>query len=195
MEETSRYGYVVVGIIVLASVSFGGIWSSSAVFATRMMAELSFNYIMFGGLISVMLLPLAGFTRLIKAPLKDRGAKFGLTVGIGLIGVFGVLQSFAPDYWTMLIARFFVATGFGIIFLFNNLIVMSFFGMSNNSNVAGTLAVMTGLVAGAFSASYYSGLIYFWLGESWRLATAFWGVIGIVAVLLWIVLGKESPLD
>ena len=195
MSEKNRYGYVVMGIIVLASVSFGGIWSSCAVFATRMMAEMSFNYIMFGGLISVMLLPLAGFTRLIKEPLKDRGAQFGLSVGIGFIGGFGTLQAFCPDYWTMLVARFLVATGFGIIFLFNNLIVMSFFGMSNNSNVAGTLSVMTGLVWGAFSASYYSGLLYFALGASWRMASAFWGVIGIVAAILWILLGKESPLD
>ncbi len=182
-------------IIMLAAVSFGGIWSSSAVFASRIMVDLNFNYIMFGGLISVMLLPLVGFTRVLRGPLKERGPKFGLGVGISLIGVFGVVQAFAPDYWTMLIARFLVATGFGIIFLFNSVIVMSFFGMSNNSNVAGTLAVMTGLVVGAFSASYYSSILYFVFNSSWQWASAFWGIIGIIAAVLWIVLGKESPLD
>jgi len=199
-EEVHKYGYVVVGILMLATASMGGVWSSTAVFMVLIVNELLFpygtlGYVMGGGLIAVMMLPLVGFTQVFRGPLKERGPKFGLMVGIALIGVFGTVQAFCPEYWSMLICRFLAATGFGIIFLFQSVVIMSFFGASRARATAGTMALMAGLVVGAFSATYYSIPLYYLLGASWRFASAFWGILGLVATLLWLVLGKGSPYD
>jgi len=199
-EPVHRYGYVVVGILMLATASMGGVWSSTAVFMTRIISEVLFpygmlGYVMAGGLIAVMMLPLVGFTQVFRGPLKERGPKFGLMVGIALIGVFGTVQAFCPEYWSMLVCRFLAATGFGVIFLFQSVVIMSFFGASRARATAGTMALMAGLVVGAFGATYYSGILYFAFGASWRLASAFWGILGLVATILWLVLGKGSPYD
>jgi predicted MFS family arabinose efflux permease len=137
------------------------------------------GFILFGGLI------------MFKANVIVNGnVRRLVAVGTGMVGVFGFLAAYATNYWIMWALR--LGVGFGCIMLtvVMMFIAFSWFPMDKTNDVVSTGNVA--LVLGTLVASFFGSLIARDVG-GWRNMFSIFGGIGLLAFVLWLLLGKSMP--
>jgi len=148
---------------------------------------------MVGFLVSAFVMGFAFFGALLLfkgTTLADADLRLSFTVGTGMVGIFGFLVGFAPNYWSMWIFR--LAVGFACIMLVVSmmLLAISWFPLEQLNPVVllGTVSMVLGTLIAAFFGSKIMSL-----AGGWRAMYLIFGGIGLLAFVLWLILGKGTP--
>ena len=175
--------YFVLITFFLGLLSLGGIWSSISLFLPALRQQFNVGYLELALLFTVMLLPVP-FTELIARPFKRYGQNSVVFMGFAMLAFFGTIYPFIDNFWLLLLARTIAASGFGLLFMYHTPVLAQYCHPSENT--VNTLIMISGLVTGAFSSSYFSIYLYVFFNNSWQLTVAFWGLIAAVATAFWL---------
>lgn len=114
-----------------------------------------------------------------------------VAIGTGVIAVSGLLIGISPNYWIMWVFRF--LTGFGGIMLTVSLTPLAMSWFPEKLNLVNTMGVVS-LIVGSLVGSFFGSLIASMVG-GWRGMHLVFGVVGLLAFILWLRLGKAMPAD
>ncbi len=184
LNKSKLEKYLIIFCFFLALLSLGGLWSSVSIFLPTIQEVFGINIIGTALLFVVMLLPVL-FTEIFILPFKKFGKKIIVLCGILILTLFGIIHPFITNYPILLLFRFIAAAGFGILFKYHNQILAEYCPPSQNP--INTLIMMSGLVTGAFGSSYFTIYLYNLFNENWKLSVAFWGFLGLITTILWII--------
>lgn len=112
---------------------------------------------------------------------KKLGLKRSIAILVAAIGVFTLLRGILPTYPVLLISAFFIGMSIAIISpLLSAMIKRNF--PTRTASLIGVYSF--GMGVGATLAAGLTGVIYSFAG--WPIALASWGLLSIVAILVWL---------
>lgn len=112
---------------------------------------------------------------------KTLGLKRSIAILVAAIGVFTLLRGILPTYPVLLISAFFIGMSIAIISpLLSAMIKRNF--PTRTASLIGVYSF--GMGVGATLAAGLTGVIYSFAG--WPIALASWGLLSIVAILVWL---------
>ena len=125
--------------------------------------------------------------------LLDRiGARWGLAIGVLIIGLSGIFRGFAEEYIDLLIAVALFGLGGPLISAGAPKVVSERFEGKDRGLAMGIY--ITGPGIGAVTALLLTQpLILPWLEGNWRALLQIWGGVSLAAGLFWLLVAKESP--
>jgi ACS family glucarate transporter-like MFS transporter len=188
-----KQSYVNVFILYMSIFAAGAVLLEIAPTFIFIMDEFEVNAMMVGFLVAAFVMGFALFGALIMfkgATLAGVNLRWSLMVGTGMVGIFGFLVAFAPNYWSMWIFRF--AVGFGCIMLIVSgmLLALSWFPLEqlNTVVVSGTVSMVLGTLVAAFFGSKIMSV-----AGGWKAMYLIFGGMGLLAFILWLILGRGAP--
>ena len=188
-----KQSYINAFIVYLSVFAAGTVLLEIAPTFIFMMEEFEVNAMMVGFIAAAFVMGFAFFGALALfkgVALAEVNLRLSLTVGTGIVGIFGFLVGFAPNYWSMWVFRF--AVGFACIMLIVSgmLLAISWFPLEQLNAVvlSGTVSMVLGTLFAAFFGSKIASIV-----GGWRSMYLFFGGIGLLAFVLWLILGKAAP--
>jgi MFS family permease len=148
-KTTPKYAWVVTGVMVLAWFCCGLGLSAVIPWIPYYLANWGINFIQAGVLLTVTAVPLMFIGPLTGWMAKKIGkmyAKWIVTISLTIMFLSAIGCALAPEFWTLLIARFFMGIGIFGIFLTGVMAVIPWFGMQNIGNLMPKFSVI-GIVA------------------------------------------------
>ena len=114
------------------------------------------------------------------------GTRRAMTIGLVLIGTFGILRAVAPSAWLVVLLTWPVGIGMG---LGNALAPIAVKDRFAARPATGTGAYATGIQLGAAAAAALAVPLAAWLG-GWRGALIAISAVGLLSVVMWVVLTR-----
>ena len=188
-----KQSYVNALIVYMSIFAAGAVLLEVAPTFIFIMEEFEVNAMMVGLLAAAFVTGFAFFGALIMFKgdaLVEVNLRLSLTVGTGIVGIFGFLTAFAPNYLSMWVFRF--AVGFACIMLIVSgmLLAISWFPLEQLNAVV--LSAMVSMILGVLTAAFFGSKIASVAG-GWRMMYLTFGGIGLSAFVLWLILGKAAP--
>lgn len=188
-----KQSYINASIVYLSIFAAGAVLLEIAPTFIHIMEEFEVNAMMVGFLVSafVMGYPVFGALLLFKGHrLGSADLRLSFTLGTGMVGVFGFLMGFAPNYWSMWVLR--LAVGFACIMLSVTVMFLSISWFPLDKLNAVSLSGIASMILGTLTAAFFGPLIASVAG-GWRGMYSIFGGIGLLAFILWLILGKAAP--
>jgi len=193
MAMPVKQSYINAFIVYLSTFAAGAVLLEIAPTFIFIMEEFNVNAMMVGFLVAAFVVGfvLFGALLLFKGDaLAEANLRLSFAVGTGMVGIFGFLTGFAPNYWSMWIFRF--AVGFACIMLIVSmmLLAISWFPLEQLNAVVllGTVSMVLGTLVVAFFGSLIASI-----AGGWRALYLIFGGIGLLAFVSWLILGKGAP--
>jgi len=190
-SKSSGFRWVILALSWLVYFAFGLILSSIPPMVNLIAADLSLSFsemgIILGGVI-VMYIPLAVP---IGVGIDQIGHKRMIALGLIFISLSAVLRSFVFSFESLFLVVVLFGFGGPTISVGLAKVAASFFEGRERGIASGIY--MTGAVVGSASALALTNSIVLPLVGSWRNVFSLYGVIGLVIVVGWIILARESP--
>jgi len=193
MAMPVKQSYINAFIVCLSTFAAGAVMLEVAPTFIFIMDEFEVNAMMVGFLVSAFVLgfPIFGVLLLFKgAALVEANLRLSLAEGTGMVGIFGLLAGFAPNYWSMWVFR--LAVGFAYIMLAVSMMLLGIAWFSMDQLNAVSLSATVSMVLGTLIASFFGSKIMSVVG-GWRAMYLIFGGIGLLAFVLWLILGKGAP--
>jgi MFS family permease len=187
-----KQSYINAFIVYLSIFAAGAVLLEVAPTFVFLKEEFETNAMMVGFLVSAFVLGFVFFGVLLMfkgTTLAETDLRLSFAVGTGMVGIFGFLTGFAPNYWSMWVFRLLV--GFACIMLVVSmmLLAISWFPLEQLNPVVllGTVSMVLGTLIAAFFGSKIMSV------TGWRGMYVIFGGIGLLAFALWLILGKGAP--
>ncbi len=186
-EEASPYRWVMVAVTWLMMFSMGLSWFS----VTPMETKLGVTYAQFGFLVA--LVPLALVILCIPGGLlADRfGVKQTVLIGGLLMGIFGLLRGFAPNFTLLATTMFLCGAGYAIAYPNMPKVTGVWFPSKQYALASGIM--FTGMEVGMASSFILTPIVLLPLTGSPRGVFITVGILALAMTLIWILLAKERP--
>jgi len=188
-----KQSYINAFIVYLSTFAAGAVLLEIAPTFILIMEEFEVNAMMVGFLVAAFVMGFAFFGALMMFKgdtLAEVNLRLSFAVGTGIVGIFGFLMGFAPNYWIMWVFRF--AVGFACIMLIVSvmLLAISWFPLEQLNAVvlSGTVSMVLGTLVVAFF-----GPLIARVAGGWRIMYSIFGGIGLLAFILWLILGRAAP--
>ena len=188
-----KQSYINAFIVYLSTFAAGAVLLEIAPTFVFIMEEFEVNAMMVGFLVAAFVAGFAFFGALILfkgGTLAEADLRLSFAVGTGMVGIFGFLTGFAPNYWSMWVFRF--AVGFACIMLIVSVMLLSInwfpLDQLNAVLLLGTVSMVLGTLIVAFFGSKIMSV-----AGGWRAMYSIFGGIGLLAFVLWLILGKGAP--
>ena len=194
MQEKNKkispyYKYLIEAILFFTYAVFGMTWSAAGSLLPEIMSELSLDiseasFINTSVTIAKIFGPvLAGFIA------YRLGLRWAFMLASGLICT-GILAPLAPNYITLLLARFSMGLGGSLVVVFFTPLVMQWFSDEERPVINGFnyFSISVGMTLGLSITQYAMDS----MGGSWKKVLLLYSSISIVMAVLWLLLGRDK---
>jgi cyanate permease len=193
LSASSNYRWVILALAWLVYFAFGLILTSIPPLVNIIAADLALTYSEMGiilGSVILMYIPLA-----VPAGVGiDRfGQKKAIALGLLLVSASAILRAFVFSFETLFLVVFLFGFGGPTISVGLAKVVASSFEGRERGLASGIY--MTGAAVGSASALALTNSLVIPLVGTWRNAFSFYGIIGLLVALGWIILARESSVS
>ena len=190
--DRKRYRWVILALLWLLYVAFGLVQRAIAPLVTPILADLDLSYTEMGFILGSWQLTYIA-AAIVAGALIDRwGIRKSLLAGTIFLGLSSALRYFARGFSSMLGAVAIAGIGGPMISVgCPKAISLWFEGKSRGTAIG---IYLTGAwIGGIFALTMTNGFIMPMVGNSWRNAFLFYGLLIFAAGLIWWLLGRDAP--
>ena len=192
-SKLSRYRWVILTLAWLVYFAFGLILSSIPPLVNTISIDLDLDYSQMGVILGSVILMYVPLSVPIGASIDRFGQKKMITSGLILISSSAVLRSVVFNFETLFLAVFLFGFGGPTVSVGLAKVIASTFEGRERGLASGIY--MTGAAVGSASALALTNSVVLPLVGTWRNAFSFYGVIGLLIAVCWILFAKEQPVD
>jgi len=189
-QVSSNYRWVILALIWVVYFAFGLILSSIPPLVTPIANELALTNSQIGFMLGNVMLAYIPLALPIGLLIDRIGTRKSTMIGITLISLSGFLQSFATSLETL--SLFILIFGMGGPFISVGLskVVASWFSGKERGTASGIY--LTGAFVGGATALAITNTLIMPLTGTWRNSLRFYGLVGFLIALIWLLLGREA---
>lgn len=189
----SRYRWIVLILAWLVYFAFGLILSSIPPLVNVIAADLTLTYSEMGIILGSVILMYVPLSVPVGVSIDRIGHKKMITMGLILISSSAILRSVVFNFETLFLVVFLFGVGGPTVSVGLAKVVASSFVGRERGLASGIY--MTGAAFGSASALALTNSLVLPLVGTWRNAFSFYGLIGLIIALGWIILARESSIN
>jgi len=190
LSEPSRYRWIILALAWLVYFAFGLILSSMPPLVNVIAADLTLTYSEMGIILGSVILMYVPLSVPVGVGIDRIGQKKMITVGLILISASAILRSMVFSFETLFLVVFLFGFGGPTVSVGLAKVVASSFEGRERGLASGIY--MTGAAVGSASALALTNSLVLPLVGTWRNAFSFYGLIGLLIAVGWIILARES---
>ena len=191
--QPSTYRWVILTLVWLVYFAFGLILSSIPPLVNVIAADLSLTYSEMGVVLGSVILMYVPLSIPVGISIDRLGQKRMITVGLLLISSSALLRSLVFDFQSLLFIVLLFGFGGPTVSVGLAKVVASAFEGRERGLASGLY--MTGAAVGSASALALTNSFVLPFVGTWRNVFSFYGIIGFLIALGWILFAKEQPVD
>jgi len=189
-SESSSYRWIILALAWLVYFAFGLILSSMPPLVNVIAADLTLTYSEMGVILGSVILMYVPLSVPVGVGIDRIGQKKMITLGLVLISSSAILRSLVFSFETLFLVVFLFGFGGPTVSVGLAKVVASSFEGRERGLASGIY--MTGAAVGSASALALTNSLVLPLVGTWRNAFSFYGLIGLLIALGWIILARES---
>ncbi|NHI89211.1 MAG: MFS transporter [Candidatus Thorarchaeota archaeon] len=191
--QPSTYRWVILTLVWLVYFAFGLVLSSIPPLVNVIAADLSLTYSEMGVVLGSVILMYVPLSIPVGISIDRFGQKRMITVGLLLISASALLRSLVFDFQSLLFIVLLFGFGGPTVSVGLAKVVASAFEGRERGLASGLY--MTGAAVGSASALALTNSFVLPFVGTWRNVFSFYGIIGFLIALGWILFAKEQPVD
>jgi cyanate permease len=192
-SQPSSYRWIILALAWLVYFAFGLILSSMPPLVNVIAADLTLTYSEMGIILGSVILMYVPLSVPVGVSIDRIGQKKMITLGLILISSSAILRSVVFSFETLFLVVFLFGFGGPTVSVGLAKVVASYFEGRERGLASGIY--MTGAAVGSASALALTNSLVLPLVGTWRNAFSFYGIIGLLVALGWIILARESSVS
>ena len=192
-SKLSRYRWVILTLAWLVYFAFGLILSSIPPLVNTISIDLNLDYSQMGVILGSVILMYVPLSVPIGASIDRFGQKKMITSGLILISSSAVLRSVVFNFESLFLAVFLFGFGGPTVSVGLAKVIASTFEGRERGLASGIY--MTGAAVGSASALALTNSVVLPFVDTWRNVFSFYGLVGFLIAVCWIIFAKEQPVD
>jgi len=193
LSQASSYRWIILALSWLVYFAFGLILSSLPPLVNVIAADLTLNYVEMGIILGSVILMYVPLSVPVGVSIDRIGQKKMITLGLILISSSAVLRSFVFNFESLFIVVFLFGFGGPTVSVGLAKVVAASFEGRERGLASGIY--MTGAAIGSASALALTNSLILPIVGTWRNVFSFYGIIGLLIAVSWILLAKDQSVN
>ncbi len=193
LSQVSSYRWIILALSWLVYFAFGLILSSLPPLVNVIAADLTLNYVEMGIILGSVILMYVPLSVPVGVSIDRIGQKKMITLGLILISSSAVLRSFVFNFESLFIVVFLFGFGGPTVSVGLAKVVAASFEGRERGLASGIY--MTGAAIGSASALALTNSLILPIVGTWRNVFSFYGIIGLLIAVSWILLAKDQSIN